>query len=143
MDVSEFFKEQNQMFRSDEKLSLSGWLTLINQQLVLLPDQYGQDYLTAPRITLSQPEIAFALLHQVALLGGGDCFLFHQTKIECLLKSLSPPTVEVLDLQIEAEMRNKYKQANINQEMIEKGKMMNPNLLLPNDNPSRDWLDYA
>jgi hypothetical protein len=61
----------------DETRSIQGYLVVIDGQIRLLDQWLCQEWKTTPYVTLKVEDLKFALMLQLAQMGGGDSLFFH------------------------------------------------------------------
>jgi hypothetical protein len=140
MDVTEFLSQSHYV---GDIVTVSGWLTTMDDDSVLLAQELSDDWTKTPRINLQSQDIAFALLPQVWLIGGGPKSLFHSAVLRIKLLNTAPLKIEIQELRITYGAIEGHEVPDLGKEMIEKGKLIGPRFFSGKDEKfSGDWMDY-
>jgi hypothetical protein len=139
MDVKKFLE---QSFSIGDEVVVTGWLSKWGSDSVLFSKDLLDDLALVPRINLESQDIAFAILTQVELVGGGHCMLFHPVRLKIKLLNNSPLKMEILEVSIKNERfkESGYTTASLSKEMIDKGKTIAPEFFTAKKF-SGDWLN--
>lgn len=121
------------------EVELTGWLVLINGELYIIEEDYGDNYKNSAKIRISNRYIACVLVDVVAPLGGGESFLFHKVNAFGCLEVGKEPVFSPKEIFIEG--RNNYEMVSVDlsPDTLSHAKEKYGDMFKPRK--GKDWLD--
>ena len=125
---------------------LSGYIVLRDNEITLLDSIIDDDWKQTPYILVDYPDLKYALMAQLALMGGGVSSLFHHSEIEGTVKFnegrglfLIKPNV----IRARSATSDSWTKIDFGPEAIQKGKERFEKMESIKEEPGLTWPKYS
>lgn len=102
-------------------MDLRGWLVIIDGELFLLDCNLSSDYKVTPKIRLKEYSIVYLIRQAIMPLGGGESFVFHESRVMGELHRAPYPEVLVSRIFVK-EFGGEMMELDISRRSIEEAK---------------------